>query len=141
VLASTRDEEIFPPQRIASRELLDTVFAIAHSPAVGLFEYESPKTHRIDSDHLLVEQNDDQRSRSGSKRVCLSLSESGVLVLDANVTGRTPRDDFGGMSSALVVAIPDIEELLRTFFAFIRGMWDNVDPHTNGIINCCTMCG
>ena len=129
VLASERDEEIFPPQRLASRELLDTVFAIAHSRAVGLFEYESPKTHKIDGDRLVVEQNDDQRSRSGSKRVRLSLSESGLFALEANVTGRAPRDDFGGMSSALVVAVPDIEEVLRTFFAFILSMWDNVDPH------------
>ncbi len=32
-------------------------------------------------------------------------------------------------SSAFVVAIPDIEDVLHTFFAFIRDMLDNVDPH------------
>jgi hypothetical protein len=129
VLASERDEEIFSPQRLTSRELLDIIFDIAHSRVVGLLEYESPKTHEIDRNHLIVEQHDDQRSRSGSKRVRLSLSESGLLVLDANVTGRAPRDDFGGLSTAFVVAIPDIENVLRTFFAFVRGMWDNIDPH------------
>ena len=129
VLTPERDEEVIDPVRLASDEFKRRLYAIAHADGVNLLTYERPKTSALEGDDLVVVQMEANGRHGEGEHVRIQLSEAGGLVIDANVTGRVKR---GGQVSGLdgmVVAVEDIETVLRLCFAFCVALYDEIDPY------------
>jgi hypothetical protein len=128
VLAPEREEEVIDPVKIASEEFKERIFEIAHSKDVRLFSFARAKTAEMQGAALVIEQ-DDARGRHGAETyVRLQVAESGVVVLDGNVTGRNAASATEMMRASLIVAIEDIESVLATFFRFCTALYKELDP-------------
>lgn len=128
VIAPERDEELIAPPKLGSSDLREAVYAIGHSPKVGLLDYEWPKTHKIAGSELVVEQVDHHGRHDSSVRVRATIAESGLVTLETNVSGRHRRGNGADLTGSMTVTTPDMEEVLRSFFAFLSGVFDHIDP-------------
>ena len=128
VLSPERDEEVIDPVRLGAADFRRRVLEIGHAAAVGLLSYEHAKTTTVDGDDLVVIQEPNGRHGEG-EHVRLQISETGELVMDANVTGRVQRGTRWSMLDSMVVALEDIESILRTCFAFAAALYDDLDPY------------
>lgn len=125
VLTPERAEEIIDPVRLGSETFKRRILEIGHAADVGLLSYERPKKAALEGDDLVVLQLETNGRHSEGEYVRVQLSECGELVIDANVTGRIPRRSSFMTSS--VVAIEDIEAVLRLCFAFASALFQDVD--------------
>ena len=127
VLTPERDEEVIDPVRLASEAFRRRLYEIAHADGVGLLSYERPKTSTIENDDLVVHQTEMDGRHGVGEPIRIQLSGSGELVVDANVTGRVQRGGrFMGLDS-MVVAVEDIEAVVRLCFAFSAAFYDEID--------------
>ena len=129
MLTPERDEEVVDPVRLSSEGFRRRLLELGHSETVRLFSYERPKTATMVEDDLVIVQTEADGRHGEGEHVRVQVTESGELVIDANVTGRVARGDrFMGLGSN-VVATEDIENVLRLCFAFASAMYDEVDPY------------
>jgi len=127
VLTPERQEEVIDPVRLSSEGFLRRLMELGHSDNVRLFSYERPKAPTMEGDDLVIVQTEANGRHGEGEHVRLQVTESGELVIDANVSGRVPRGDrFMGLTNN-VVAMEDIESALGLCFAFASAMFDEVD--------------
>jgi hypothetical protein len=129
VLAPERQEEVIEAPRLLSDDLAHQLLEIGHRKQISLFQYRNSKKIGSEGDCLLIEQAAGSDWRKGIEGVRVSLSEFGVFVIDANVTGRRPRGNATDLGSVMVIAIEDLEAVLRTNFQFIAAVYDEIDPY------------
>ena len=123
-LVPDRWEEIIDPVELESPDLIESIYRLAHAADVRLLSYEQPKKAELKGDSLVIFQSSGERWEGVETR--LELSDSGQLVIDANVTGRQPRDTLN-MAASLVVALEDVEATLQPMFLFAAAFFDEVD--------------
>ncbi|MFL5612405.1 MAG: DUF4062 domain-containing protein [Gemmatimonadaceae bacterium] len=129
VLTPERNEEVIDPVRLNSAEFRKRVYSIAHADGVNLLTYERPKTSSIEGDDLVIVQTEPGGRHGDGEHVRVQLSETGELIIDANVSGRVQRGDrFTGLDG-MVVAIEDIETVLRLCFSFAAALYEELDPY------------
>jgi hypothetical protein len=127
VLVPERDEEVIDPIRLGSEEFRRRLFEIGHAPIVRLLSYERPKSTSLEGDDLVILQTTPIGRHGEGEEVRIQLSESGELVLDANVTDRARRGGDTPSMGHMVVAVEDIESVLEMFFAFSSAIFDELD--------------
>ena len=129
VLTPERDEEVIDPVRLASDAFRRRMYELGHGAEVSLLSYERPKTASLDGDDLVILQTEAHGRHGEGEHVRLQLSENGELVIDANVSGRVQRGDrFMGLTN-MVLAIDDVEAVMRLCFGFAAALYDELDPH------------
>lgn len=128
VVVPERKEEVLDPVRLASAELLQQVYQVGHLPDVALLNYSRPKSARTDRGRLIVDQTDPGTHHDMSDIVHVEIFEDGIVVLEGNVTGRFRRGDRMQLMESMVIAVEDVEAILRTFFHFVGGLYDGLDP-------------
>lgn len=128
VLTPERDEEVVDPVGLSSEDFRIRILELGHSKAVKLFDYAGATRWNVERDALIIEQSPADGRHGEGNHVLLRLFESGELVLDLNVSGRKRRGNRHDMLDSLVLAVEDIEEVLRVCFAMAKAMFDEVDP-------------
>jgi hypothetical protein len=128
IIASERDEEIIDPVVLGSEDFVETILELGHSKKVRIFDYLRPKKHWIDGQSLLIHQFDPSGSRKETvNEVRLEISESGLIIIDSNVTRRVVRGQLHSLLDSCVVAEEDIEAVLNTCFQFTAALFDFID--------------
>lgn len=129
-IAPERDEEVFDPMGLHSEDFQHRILELGHRRDVGLFHYQSAKEPMtIAADELVIEQplgNDWRRGRYG---VRLAIAASGLVVIDANVTGRSERDDSFSVADAFTIDTEVVRSVLQAQFRFVNALYDEIDPH------------
>lgn len=129
-LVPERSEEIIDPMTLGSKTFLDEIQGIAHAPETRLFNYHESKESKRERRSLVVLQGvRDANWKEGREIVRLEISENGQIFLDANVTGRHPRENAPGFEQMFVIAAEEIEEVLDRYFKFIRVLFEKRDPY------------
>jgi hypothetical protein len=130
VLVPERREEIIDPVRLGSGDFVDRLLELGHSKSIGLFSYQRAKEPPLlSNDSLIIEQPAGNDWRRGIQAVRMELHESGELVLDSNVTGRTERANSSDVMGMFRIAIEDVEAALAADFRFASAVYEEVDPH------------
>ena len=124
-LSPDRREEVVDPIKLGSPEFTRAIYKLAHATDVQLLSYEQSKNAGLEGDSLVILQSNEEQWEGVWIR--LELSDSGQLVIDANVTGRQPRDIHNRMENSFVVALEDVEATLRPMFSFAVAFFDEVD--------------
>ncbi len=88
-LTPERTEEVIDPVLLGAPEFLETVYRLGHTPTIRLFSYQQPKSARVENQSLVIRQESIAGVHTGVEEVRLEVSESGQVVIDTNVTGRT----------------------------------------------------
>lgn len=128
VLIPERGEEVIDPMRLGAESFRLRLYELAHSAEVRLLSYEQPKTSEMAGDDLVIVQMESNDRHVEGEHVRLQVTETGELVIDANVTGRVKRGGrFSGVDS-MIVAVEDIESVLRLCFGFVAAFYDEIDP-------------
>jgi hypothetical protein len=128
VLAPERDEEVIDPVRMGSKELEEQLYQIGHSSHVRLMSYSRPKSAQLNGSALVIEQTETAGRHSEGEHVRLELHESGVLSIDANVTGRVRRKGNLSMLDSMI-AVEDMEAVLSADFRFAEALFNTLDPY------------
>jgi uncharacterized protein DUF4062 len=129
VLVPDRDEEVIDPVTMGSEEFKRRLQEIAHSQGVGLLSYERPKSTQLVKSSLVITQTEANGRHGEGEHVRLELTEAGELIIDANVSGRRKRDLRHDTLGSMVVAIEDIETVLKLCFQFAMAFYDDRDPY------------
>ncbi len=130
VMVPERQEEVIDPIRLASTDFVDRLFELGHSKLLGLFSYQHMKQPAsIAGDALVLDQPGGNDWRNGIQAARLELHESGVIVIDSNLTGRSGRAHSADLSSIFEVDIAAIEAALTTGFRFSHALFEEVDPY------------
>ena len=124
VVTPERVDELIDSVSLESPELTHQLYEIGHSPRVGLFSYERPKTVEIETDAIIIHQSDENRRRNGIDEVRLEVTTQGVIVIDTNVTGRVTRSWSDDAFSEFAIAENDVISGLKKCFAFVRNLFD-----------------
>ncbi len=128
VLVPARREEIIDPIRLGSGEFADRLLELGHSKPIGLFSYQRAKEPpSLSNDSLIIEQPAGNDWRRGIQAVRMELHESGTMVLDSNVTGRTERANSSDLMRIFRIAIEDVEAALAADFRFAAAIYDELD--------------
>ena len=127
VLTPERDEEVLDPVRLLSREFGKRVMELGHGGNEPLFSYETAKHSKVEGGVLVIEQSPPSTRHGAGLFVLLSLFESGEVVIDTNISGRTHRGGIHDMLGSMVLALEDIESALRQCFTFSRVLYDEID--------------
>jgi hypothetical protein len=128
VLAPERPGEVIDPLELDSAEFLHGIYSAAHAPDVGLLGYRHSKQEQVTSEALIVHQGSPGNWQQGIHEVRLEMRSSGVIIIDCNVTGRTPRQGLD-MMSIFVLAHEGVEAAMAADFAFAASHFDALDPY------------
>jgi hypothetical protein len=130
VLVPERREEIVDPVKLGSVDFAERLLEIAHSRSIRLFGYGFAKEPpSVSGDALIIEQQGGNDWRRGIQAVRLELHESGAMILDSNVTGRTERVNSSDLMGTFRIATEDVEAALATDFRFAAAIYEEVDPY------------
>jgi hypothetical protein len=130
VLVPERREEIIDPVKLGSVDFAERLLEIAHSRLNRLFGYGFAKEPpSVSGDALIIEQQGGNDWRRGIQAVRLELHESGAMILDSNVTGRTERVNSSDLMGTFRIATEDVEAALATDFRFAAAIYEEVDPY------------
>jgi hypothetical protein len=130
VLEPERQEKVIDPVRIASPEFGERLLELGHGKAVRLFSYSRAKVTEMQGPALVIEQDDSNGRHRAEEYVRFELAESGRVLLEGNVTGRSG----GGtavdtMRDAFVIDVQDVDDVLASFFRFSSALYAELDPH------------
>jgi len=90
-------------------------------------DYGFPKDQTIVQNVLITEQRGSGRDYVSEARI--EISESGIIVFEGNVTGRTPRTSSADLLATMVVAEEDIEAVAASMFRFYGRLFDEIDTY------------
>lgn len=122
-----RQDEVIDPLDVESPDLRDKLYELGHSTGVRLFSYEAGKTHKVGVDTITLHQQL-RDSSDGEDSAIVGINSTGIIVLEANVTGRGGRDSDTFFSYASVEQ-ENVEEAALKFFAFAREFYRHFDPN------------
>ncbi|MDD5738684.1 MAG: DUF4062 domain-containing protein [Candidatus Pacebacteria bacterium] len=128
IIAPERDEEVIDPVVLGSEDFVETILELGHSKKVRIFDYLRPKKHWIDGQSLFIHQFDPSGLRKETvNEVRLEILESGLMIIDSNVTCRVIRGQLHSLLDSCVVAEEDIRAVLNTCFQFTGALFDSID--------------
>lgn len=128
ILMPERMGEVIDPVLIGSQEFIEQLYNIGHSAQVKLFSYERPKAPEMGVNEVIILQSDQNRSRDSFDEVRLEITVSGMIIIDANITGRIPRRT-DNMDTSFYIYNDDIEAILKKCFSFSNGFYTTNDPY------------
>ena len=128
-LAPERQEEVIDPLRLESEAFVHELHAVGHQRSIQLFSYQRSKDQSVEHNHLVIHQASTNDRRDIVEDVRLEVHESGLVVIDSNVTGRVRRGANNGLLDIWVVATEDVESVLQTDFRFAHALYDLIDPY------------
>jgi hypothetical protein len=130
VLEPERQEEVIDPVRIASGEFRERLLELGHTKDVRLFSYLRAKSAEVQGSALVIEQDESTGRHGGGAYVRLELAESGRVILDGSVAGRSGR---GGVLDtpwdAFVVDVKNVEDVLSSFLRFSAVLYAEIDRY------------
>ena len=123
-----RDEEVISPMKLASGEFADRIFEIAHSSQVKLLSYKFAKDEPAidEKGHLILFQSGGTNYRQGQRAVRIEVSESGLFLLDLNVTGLEQHGNLL-IASTFGILENDLKEALNACFSFMAVIYEHLD--------------
>jgi hypothetical protein len=127
VLEPERQQEVIDPVQLASVDFKERLLELGHGKDVRLFNYSRGKSVELEGPALVVEQDDSNARHGGEDHVRLELAESGRVLLDGNVTGRSGDDAADAMRDTFVIAVENIEDLMARFFRFSAALYAEID--------------
>jgi hypothetical protein len=128
VLGPERIEGVIDHVAIGSQEFIDQIFSLGHSAQVRLFSYERPKASDVRVNEIVVLQTDEARRQEGLDEVRLEITVGGMIIIDANVTGRVVRRP-NHMDSNYYIYEDDLSAVLKNCFAFSNAFFNVKDPY------------
>jgi hypothetical protein len=129
-IAPERNEEVFDPMRLHSEDFQHRLLELGHRRDVALFHYQSAKEPlSIGADELVIEQPMGSNWRQGRYGVRLAIAASGLVLIDANVTGRSEREDTFSVTDVFTIDTEVVGSVLQTEFRFVNALYDEIDPH------------
>lgn len=129
VLIPGREEEIIDPVKIESEDFHHQLHDIGHSKDVKLFNYKYRKDIKLEGHSLIIHQEENENRRDPFEEVRLELNESGIIVMDSNITGRVARGEYYEMHNTNLVVLDDIKNVIIEFFKFIGEFYNRIDPY------------
>jgi hypothetical protein len=130
VLEPERQEEVIDPVTLDSADFKERLLELGHGRAVRLFSYSREKSTGLEGAALVIEQDGTNGRRRAEEYVRFELQESGRVLLDANVTGRSRGDSPVDVTrDSFVIDVQTVETILGTFFRFLAALYDEIDPH------------
>ena len=129
VLAPERTEEVIDPIFIGSQEFIEHLYNLGHSTQVRLFSYERPKVTDVGVQEIVIIQSDEPRGRESLDEVRLEITVGGIIIIDANVTGRVARRP-DNMDSLFCIYESDLGAVLNKCFAFSNAFYAAKDPYS-----------
>ena len=130
VLEPERQEEVIGPVRIASPDFGERLLELGHAKAVRLFSYSRAKSTEMEGASLVIEQDGTNGRHRAEEYVRFELAESGRVVLDGNVTGRSGGGSaVDTMHDAFVIDVQTVDDVLTSFFRFSSALYAEIDPH------------
>jgi hypothetical protein len=130
VLEPERREEVVDPVTIVSPDLAETLLELGHSKAVRLFSFARAKSTSMEGTALVIQQDDGNGRHRGEEYVRFELAESGHVILDGNVTGRSAGGSaVEAMHDAFVINRQTVEDVLASFFRFSAAVFAEIDPN------------
>jgi len=127
VIGPERQEDVIDPVQFDDRAFRDLVMRVGHDSSVALLDYGFPKDQTIVQNVLITEQRGSGRDYVSEARI--EISESGIIVFEGNVTGRTPRTSSADLLATMVVAEEDIEAVAASMFRFYGRLFDEIDTY------------
>ena len=130
VLEPERQEEVVDPVRIASPDFGERLLELGHGKAVRVFSYSRAKTPQVEGGNLVIEQDDTNGRHGAEEYVRFELAESGRVLLDGNVTGRSGGGSaVDTMQDTFVIDVQTVEDVLAGFLRFSAAVYAEIDPH------------
>lgn len=128
VLAPERAEEVIDPIRLEDEDFRYDLYEAVHHRSVRLMTHEAGKRYELGRDFVVVDQEGDRGRDRATPAVRLEAGTSGLLAIHSALTGRRPRNYRGGGLEGMMIARPDVEEVLRADFAFASALYEKLDP-------------
>jgi len=131
VLAPERKEEVIDPVTLESDNFLNQVYGVGHSNNIKLFNYKYGKKRTLNNSSLIIHQKESENAREPNEEVRLEINESGLIIIDSNITGRVVRDEEYNMQmyDSYFVIIEDIENVVDSFLRFVGAFYDELDKY------------
>lgn len=130
-LVPVRNEEIVDIRRLGEERFADRLLEIGRSTRVELLEPRAGYEVRMSERGLEILHDSQSRFTSPQRIVGSRLTESGAVLIEANVTqlrtGGSRRARAESMD--FVIAEEEVELQLRRVFAFASAIYDEVDPY------------
>jgi len=127
VLAPEREEKLIDPVKFGSDIFKRQICKVGHDENVKLFNYELKTDSKLDSESLNIIHYDSEYGRDTTEVVRLKLLESGIIIIDSNVTGLV-KGEQNAMSYNMII-LNDIELALKSCFSFAKGFYDTFDEY------------
>ncbi|HSW29531.1 MAG TPA: DUF4062 domain-containing protein [Longimicrobiales bacterium] len=118
--------ELLDVLRFDDEALHQEIYRMGHDPAVGIFSYEEPKEANVAREALTIIQGRDRGDRKYSR---VTVTTSGLMLVDTNVTGRTRQDPIRDMGTVLVLLEDDVLQGVRRALKATAALYDLFDPH------------
>ena len=129
-VAPERAEEVFDPVALHSEDFQHRILELGHKREIALFRYQSAKEPAdFRADELVIKQPLGDDWRQGREGVRLGICVSGLILMDANVTGRSERENSYSMADIFTISTDTIDALLRSQFRFVHALYEEIDPH------------
>lgn len=129
VFCPERREEVFDPVRLDSDELASALLEIGNGDESRLLSSDLQERRERTTESLVVHQLPPGIDAGYYDLVRIEVFESGLIVVDANVTRRVDRSQGDGLMDLFVLAQEDVEEVLRRAFTFVGTLYERFDPY------------
>jgi hypothetical protein len=129
VLSPERAEEVIDAVQFGSSDFVQLLYRIGHDEGIRLFDYRCAKDDSVAGNRQIIEQECERDHRHGRVFVRVELEDSGLAVIDANVSGRAPSGGADAMAGSLVVLTGDMTAVAAQAFAFYGRLFAQVDPY------------
>ncbi len=129
VLEPERQEEVVDPVKLGSPDFRDRLLELGHERNVRLFSPWHSKSAELEGAALVIEQGGTNSRHRGEDNIRLELVESGRVLLDGNVTGRSRAGTADSVRDTFVVEIESVEERIASFFRFSAALYTEIDRH------------
>jgi hypothetical protein len=124
VVVPERKDDVFDILDFDREELRRSIYQIAHSDKVRLFDFEQgPKTAEVKERELLIRQEDGGGGRRIS--VGLRLREDGAVIVDQTLDERTNGRHRSGFD--FQIEEKDVTETIRAGLAFVDALYEQRD--------------
>lgn len=126
-LSPVRQEEVVDPVFLESEDFEDLIYGIAHHRDLRLLEYEKSKQRSFEGNAVVFSQRSTDRGR-GAEDTRIEIRESGLIVIDLNISARARTDDSTGMAT-MTVSLDEVRSLLEPCFLFSSALYDEIDEY------------
>lgn len=126
VFLPERQTKFIDSVSLESQQLIDELYEIGHSPEVRLLNYEYPKSNKVKVNEITIIQDTSELSRDTVDIVRINLATTGMITIDANISGRHKNDSHAYL---FCISEEDIAQILNRMFTFAKEIYNLKDPY------------